>query len=345
MKGHAVRVPRARGEETRRALKSVGVLRNDLGVLHEGEWLVFPLLDGVVVPPEWGEVVEREFPERPARGPIDYRELLSVPPALREFLPRSFDVVGDMVLIRIPDSLAPHAAEIGRALLEFVPGARIVGADHGVRGAERRRSIETLAGDGGWRGRHRENGLEFDVNLETAYFSPRLAREHAAVAAAVGANERVYDLCCGVGPFALTIVRDARAASVTCVDSNPEALGLLRASLGRMRTRVRVDVREAPVEAFATSAEPAERVVFNLPLEGIKYLPSVARTVARRGHLHYYEVVPRSELGRRGEAIVRALGPPGGWELAEHHIVHPYSPAADLVAFLFERKTSPESGP
>jgi tRNA G37 N-methylase Trm5 len=77
----------------------------------------------------------------------------------------------------------------------------------------------------------------------------------------------------------------------------------------------------------------------NLPHEGIKYLPSVARTVARRGHLYYYEVTPRTEFERRGEAVVRTLDRPEQWAMMDQHIVHPYSPAADLVAFVFERSS------
>ena len=344
MKGTALRVPRAKGEETRRALRSVGVIRDDVEVLHEGDWVAFPLLEGVVVPPQWGEVVERDLRPRRARAPSDYRELLHLPPEPTAQLPRSFDVVGDMVLVRLPDELTPYAAEIGRALLAFVPGARIVGADHGVHGADRRRSIEAIAGAGGWRSLHRENGIELDVDLEKAYFSPRLAREHARVAAAVVRGERVYDLCCGVGPFSLAIARDARAASITAVDANPDALVLLRASLARLASRVPVTAREAPVEVFSTTAEPVDRVIFNLPLEGIKYLPSVARTVARAGHLHYYEVVPRRERGRREDAIVRTLGGPEEWTLEEVRVIHPYSPAADLTAFDIVRSPTPAEG-
>lgn len=337
MRGPALRVPRAKGEETRQALRSVGVIRDDVEVVHEGDWIAFPLLDGVVVPPQWGEVVERELRPRRARGPTDYRELLHLPPTAARLLPRSFDVVGDMVVVRLPDELASHAADIGRALLEFVPGARIVGSDHGVHGADRRRSLEVIAGSGGWKGRHRENGIEMDVDLEKAYFSPRLAREHARVAESIEAGDRVYDLCCGVGPFSLTFARDERAQRITAVDTNPEALALLRGSLERLGSRVPVAIRAVSVESFSTVAEPVERVVFNLPLEGIKYLPSVARTVALRGHLWYYEVVPRRDLGRRGEAIVRALGRPGQWEFEGSHVIHPYSPAADLVAFELAR--------
>ena len=337
MKGRALIVPRHRGEEVRRALLEVGLLRTDLAILRERDRLALPIVDGASIPAAWGEEGEREFTTTRPPGPSDYRDLLPGSPEDAERLPRSFDVVGDVVLVRIPVEVEPRAREIGEALLAFVPGARIVASDRGVHGPERRRTLERIAGDGGWRTRHRENGIEMEVDLERAYFSPRLAREHARVASEVAEGDRVYDLCCGVGPFALTIARDGRAAHVTAVDSNPEALALLRATLARHAFGARVTPVERRVEEFTAAAEPVERVVLNLPHEGIKYLPSVARTVARRGRLYYYEVTPRTEIERRGETVVRTLEQPREWTVVDQHVVHPYSPVSDLVAYVFER--------
>jgi tRNA (guanine37-N1)-methyltransferase len=339
MKGRALLVPRSRGEELRRSLLEAGLLRTDLEILREGDRLAFPVVDDRAVPDGMGDLTEREFEPVRTPGPTDYRARLSWPAEEALQLPRSFDVVGDVVLIRIPEELRGRANEIGAALLSFVPGARIVGWDRGVKGPERRRSLEVIAGTGGWRTRHRENGIEIEVDPDRAYFSPRLAREHALVADAVAPGDRVYDLCCGVGPFSLTIARGGRATRVTAVDSNPAALELLRASSHRQKFGGRITVLEDRVEAFALDANPVERVIMNLPHEGIKYLPSVARTVARRGHLYYYEVTPRTEFERRGEAVVRTLDRPEQWAMMDQHIVHPYSPAADLVAFVFERSS------
>ena len=331
-------VPRGRGEEVRRDLADSGLLRSDLEIRHEGEFLVLPLVessDGV--PPSWGEVVEREFRESKRKGPARYRDLLPWSDEEKEALPRSFDIVGDIVLIRLPAPLEARKEAVGDALLRFVPGARLVGLDRGVHGPERRREVERIAGSGPWRTRHKENGVELEVDIERAYFSPRLAREHARVAEDVRAGDRVYDLCCGVGPFSVTIAHLGRAAGVTAVDANPEAIELLRETLARCPYGGRVAPIAARVEEFLPDAPTVERVVLNLPHEGIKYLPSVARTVAPRGRLYYYEVVSRTELAGRGVALVNSLAPVGGFAVVAERVVHPYSPASDLVAFVVER--------
>ncbi len=340
MKARALVVARGIGETTRRQLASLGLLRSDLAIQEEGDLLVLPIVEGSEVPAGLGSVEEREFVPRAPGGPTSYQDLLrDWPEPEQRLLPRSFDVVGDIVLVRVPPELERRRFELGEALLRFVPGTRIVGADRGVRGEHRLREVERIAGSGGWATVHRENQVELEIDVEKAYFSPRLAREHAEVAAAVRDGETVYDLCCGVGPFAVTIARDGRARHVTAVDLNPEAISLLRRTLARLGLTERVTAIEGRVEEFAASAAPAGRVVLNLPREGIKYAPLVARLVAPGGQFHYYEVVARDELEERGRVIEGVLGPRGTFALVAAHVVHPYSPASDLVSFRFTRGT------
>ncbi|MFY9717067.1 MAG: methyltransferase domain-containing protein [Thermoplasmata archaeon] len=338
MRARALTVPRDRGEAVRQELAEAGVLRTDLKIRTGDGTIVFPVVGDETALASWGVIGESDFDLRTADGPSDYRELLAGTADEREILPRSFDVVGDVVLVRLPPEVHHRGAEIGEALLRFVPRARIVGADHGVHGVERRRSIERLAGEGGWATVHRENHLDLTVDLEKAYFSPRLAREHARVAAEVEVGDRVYDLCCGIGPFSVHIARDGRAREIVAVDANPEAIDLLRRTLSRYPFGSRVTPIEARIEAFLPDRAPFERAILNLPHEGIKYVSSVAELVAPGGRLYYYEIVPRSEFEHRGDVIAGALEPVGHWNTAGVRVVHPYSPDADLAGFVFARR-------
>ena len=338
MIAHGLRVPKARGEEVRQDLAESGLLRNDLKVRHEGEFLVFPTVeDAGGIPGVWGTVVEREFEVHPEKGATRFRDLLPWSETDKALLPRSFDVVGDIVLVRLPEELESRKEAIGEALLRFVPGARVVGLDRGVHGEARIRTVERIAGAGGWRTRHRENGVELEVDVERAYFSPRLAREHARVAEDVRPSDRVYDLCCGVGPFSVAVAHLGRAQNVTSVDANPEAIALLRETGHRLGLLDRIAPVCSSLEAFLPRAPPVERVILNLPHEGIKYLPSVARTVALGGRLYYYEVVARAQLPGRGVALVNSLAPVGAFAVGAERVVHPYSPGSDLAAFVLDR--------
>ncbi len=335
MKSPALVVPRERGEEIRKRLVQEGCLRSDLEILRMGTEIAFPLARESSEVVDLGRSVDLEFELRNPRTPRSYQDLLDWGQPEKSSLPRSFDVIGDIVLVRLPPELESRASEIGGALIRFVPGARTAGADLGVHGPERRRTIQRIAGTGSWKTRHRENGIEFEVDIEAAYFSPRLAREHARVASRVRSGERVLDLCAGIGPFSLLIAKQGRAREVLAIDRNPSAIGLLEAT--KVRTDLKTPLRTmcAKIEDAIPAISSFERVVFNLPREGIKYLPSVVTTVAPGGVLHYYEVTPRSDRLRRSEELVATLGGPGRWEITDTHLVHPYSPSADLRSFDF----------
>lgn len=330
------RVPRGDAERVRRLLRERGLLRSDLSVVHEGDSVVFPITGPPVSAIDAGELVSTEFSAYGARGPRTYAELVDVPAELRTLLPRSYDVVGDVVLIRVPEELVPYSATIGAALLRFVPGARVVGRDEGVHGPARQRRLVEIAGSGGWATHHRENGLTLEVDLGVAYFSPRLAREHARVARAVPRGARALDLCCGVGPFALAIAHAGRAREVVAVDSNPAAIELLQRNVARLGLAGRVRAVEADVGAFLASAGLARHAILNLPHEGIKYLSSVGNVVEPGGSIDYYEITDRSAWSTRPAELL-ALMERGPWQLSARHVVHAYSPRSDLVAYTISR--------
>lgn len=338
MRALALRVPRADGERLRRQLVERGLLRTDLAIERDGEWLYLPL---IAPPTDLGTsppVEEREFADPTEAVARSYKELVDLSEEIERKLPRSFDVVGDIVLIRLPPELSPHAAAIGRALLEFVPGARLVAEDRGVKGTARIRELHVLAGEGPFRTQHRENGLTFTVDLERAYFSPRLAREHADVAGQVGANESILDLCCGVGPFARTIVREAPTAQAVAVDSNRAAIDLLEGDLRTLPERDRILPVCADAADFLRSAGAFDRAILNLPHDGAAFLPALGSHLRANGTVHYYEVVERDELLTRREEIREALARSAPFQLVEEHVVHEYSPRSDLRAYRFERR-------
>jgi len=338
----AIAVLSTRAEELRRVLRDRGLLRSDLVPVREGPEVYFPVRSP---PEELGDrrsdwrLVPHDFPTRRPPRPRSYVDLLPWSESQRSPLPRSYDVVGDIVLIRLPESLREHRGEIGQALLRFVPGARLVVWDRGVKGPQRVRQLERLAGEGSLRTYHRENGLQFLVDLERAYFSPRLAGEHARVAGEAREAEEVLDLFCGIGPFSLTLLARHPRSQVLAVDQNRDAIELLRENSRRLGLEKRLTaVAQRAEELLDRGAATFDRVIMNLPHEGYKYLASVNRFVRPGGILHYYEIGPRGGAIHRGQTLLRDLegGSPGArWALKETHCVHPYSPREDLQAFTF----------
>lgn len=310
----------------RRALLDEGALRLDLKVRREGGELLLPLMDGVS---RLGyPVAQAEF-EETDDGPRHYAERLAhLPDAARALLPSSFDVIGDVLLVKVPDELRAFEADIARALLETTPRVATVAQDEGVTGELRVRDLRVLAGRPTTATEHVEYGVRLRVDPATCYFSPRLATERHRVARQVRPGERVVDLMAGVAPFALVIAKHSEAARVDAVDLNEAAVAFARENVKLNRMEGRVFPERADARAWAR-AHPgvADRVVTNLPHSAHAFLEDALLVLKPEGAWHYHCIQSEDGLGRHlAELADRARDVGRGLSVTSTRVVRTYSP-------------------
>ena len=95
----------------------------------------------------------------------------------------AFDQIGDIIIVRIPDSLVSKKKIIGKILLEQVKTAKSVFYQSSpVEGDFRTRNLQLIAGEKKTETEYRENGCRFLVDVEKAFFSPRLSTERERIA-------------------------------------------------------------------------------------------------------------------------------------------------------------------
>lgn len=327
MKSLAAVVPKGEGEEARRRLDEAGVLRRDRRIRERDGFLLIPLTERV------SEGYPIETVELPAQGvrPRNYRQTVAVPDEFRSLLPRSYDVIGHVVVIRLADELRPFASEIGAGLLRFHEGAETVAVDEGVQGPYRQRGIRVVAGKEDTRTLHKEFGLTLALDPAKVHFSPRMATERRRVAKAIQAPEVVVDAFSGVGPFALHACR-AGARRVYAVDANPEAVAFLRENVRRNRADAVVPLA-GPIEEVLPDFEPADRFILDYPWEPLPYVPLAAGALKENGVLHYYEILDRTEREERFETLEATLPKGRTLEVQAVREVRGYSPTQVHYAF------------
>jgi len=329
VQSRCVVVPREKGEEVRRALMERGLLQKHLKVREEGGRLFLPILE----PTDLGwPIEEREFEE--AFSPIrSYKDVARVPDELRSQLPTSFDVVGDIAVLKIPEPLVPHRAEIGRAILEWNRTLRVVAQDRGVTGEFRVRSLEIIAGEPRTTTVHTEFGLRYHADVARAYFSPRLGSERRRIADQVRPGEVVADPFAGVGPYAILIARRRQPARVIASDANPIAVELLRRNVAVNRA-ARVEVREGDARTVLRETAPLDRIILDLPHSAMDFLPDALRALGPRGTLHLYGILEDASREDRVQAIRQSVEQSGRHvEGIRPHVVRAYSPTQHHTAF------------
>src|SRR3989338_3820024 len=138
----------------------------------------------------------------------------------------SFDQIGDIIIVRIPDSLLSKKKLIGETLLKQVKIAKsIFYQASAVEGDFRTRNLEILAGDNKTETEYKEFGCKFTVDVENAFFSPRLSTERERIANLVRDGETVVNMFAGVGMFSVMIAKKKKC-TVYSIDINPIAAKL-----------------------------------------------------------------------------------------------------------------------
>ena len=322
-------VPKDHGEEVRRRLRDRELLQKHLKVKEVDGRLRLPTTERTDI--GW-PAQEDDFEEafRPVRS---YKDVVHVPDELKAQLPTSFDVIGDIAILKIPDPLVPHRAEIGRAILAWNRNLHVVAQDRGVAGKLRVRDLDIVAGEPRTTTVHTEYGLHYRVDVARAYFSPRLGTERWRVASQVASNERVADPFAGVGPYAILIARRRAPAAVIASDANPVAVVLLRQNVATNRAES-VQVREGDARALLTSGAPVDRVILDLPHSAMEFLPDALAALGRRGVVHVYGILEDADREDRVRAIRAAVRASGRRVVSLGvHVVRAYSPTQHHVAF------------
>jgi len=142
-----------------------------------------------------------------------------------ECLIKSFDIIGDIVAIEIPDSLKEKESVIAQAILKMKPNIKVVCKKVGPHAGEFRvQRVTVIGGEQRTETLYTENGVKMKFDIGKAYFSPRLTNDRLIIARQVKQNEVVGTLFGGIGPFALMIVKKQPGVrKVFSVELNPEA--------------------------------------------------------------------------------------------------------------------------
>ncbi len=292
-------VPLKEGEEARSWIMQLGLLDLDHRIQREGDHLLIPVTgDGDIGYP----LTEAEL-EPVKRRETDYRSLLRLDPELMEVLPSSFDVIGDVGIVRLDDALIPHAQGIAEAMRGVLPHLKAVAVDRGVSGEMRVRQLELVSGEA-LETMHTEYGVRLHVDPSVAYFNPRLAIERRRIASLVREGEVVINMFAGVGPFPLMIDRHASPSEVYAIDLNPEAHRLMvrNVELNHART-VKPVLGDARSEILRLPM--ADRIIMNLPHSAHEFIPYAVPRLKDGGMIHLHLICERDDADR---VVERVLG-------------------------------------
>ena len=207
-----------------------------------------------------------------------------------EQLISAFDQIGDIIIVRIPDSLVSKKQVIGKALLEQVSTANSVFYQSSpVEGDFRTRQLEVIAGEDKTQTEYRENGCRFIVDVEKAFFSPRLSTERERIARLVKDGEVIINMFGGIGMFSLLAAKNT-ICTVYNIDLNPVATQLCKENtqINKLKGEVISLNGDATQVINEQLVGKADRILMLLPERSDEFLDSALLGLKDKGIIHYY---------------------------------------------------------
>jgi tRNA (guanine37-N1)-methyltransferase len=207
-------------------------------------------------------------------------------------VPRSFDVVGNIAVVKLPESLFPHRKVIAQALMSINNQIKTVLLQTSeISGVFRLRRLTWIGGRRTWETVHKENGCIFKVDLRKTYFSPRLSYERMRIAKQVRPEEVIMNMFAGVGCFSIVVAKKSQAKRIYSIDINPWAFSYARSNvlLNRVEDRIKVLLGDAVKIVPTILRGTAHRIIMPLPMLSDQSISvAVEGLKPEGGIIHYY---------------------------------------------------------
>lgn len=227
---------------------------------------------------------------------------------IKDFLPHSYDVIGHVAIIEIPNGMEKFKADIARAIIELNKHIKTVLEKASERrGIYRRRKYKLIAGKRKTETLHKEYGCVFRLDPRKVYFSPRELTERQRIAKQVKAGERVLVPFSGVAPFPVIIAKQQPKVKEVCgIEINPVAHKYARENIRINRVEDKITLILGDVRRVCPKLKKKfDRIVMPLPKGGHKFLDVVIPCLKSPGIVHFYHWASEDDLFGEARRIVK----------------------------------------
>ena len=203
-----------------------------------------------------------------------------------------FDIIGDIAILKISNSLLQKKEIIANVLLQNLKSVKTVLRQvTPISGDYRIREVEYILGERKTTTLYKEFNCLFKVDVATVYFSPRLSSERYRIAKQIGTNETVINMFAGIGLFSILIAKIQPSSFVHSIDINPHAYELMgeNVRINKVANRVKPILGDAALIIESSLGGSADRIIMPLPEKAKSYLNFAIKALKQEGGIiHYY---------------------------------------------------------
>lgn len=274
-----LRVSKKKGQETLEKVKSENNLDPRRQIQVDGDELLIPVKKG-------GDELRGDLEIRDAEGkktPYEaVKENLDI--SSREDLPDRWEMIGDVLFIKLPEHLLEHKERIGRVYAEVL-GAKTVMLQGDITGKKREPEVESIYGEES-ETVHLENQVFYKLDTSKIMFSSGNIDERERVTGLVEKDEVVVDMFAGIGYFSLPAAVHCRPEKIYSLEINPTAFRYLKENIELNGVEETVEPWCGDNREFSFSG--ADRIFMGYLHETWKFLEKAVEFLDGEGVIHYH---------------------------------------------------------
>ncbi len=205
-----------------------------------------------------------------------------------------YDILGNVVLVKFDRSA--KSSEKKRFATRFLKDHReittVLEKSARIKGRLRTPTTKWIAGEKTKEALYTENGCSFRLNVDSCYFSPRLASERSELASLVKKGDRVLVMFGGVGPFAVVMGKKNKASEIISVELGREPHRYAVENVKRNKLANVMCVQGNVRRVVPTLKGTFDRIVMARPNLEDSFLDVAFKVINRGGTIHYYGFYP-----------------------------------------------------
>lgn len=206
-------------------------------------------------------------------------------------LPRSYQIVGRILLLKLDKKLMKHKKAIGATIIEILPYLHSVFLVKEIKDEIRKPRVEHIAGCGCTQTLHKEHGCLFLLDIAEIMFSKGNKAEKLRMIKLAKVNETIVDMFAGIGYWSIPIAKHTKAKKIYSIEINPKAVKYLEKNAWLNRTQ-KIEILQGDCRKFSSMLEnTADRIIMGYIFFTEKFLPT-ALEIAKNGcTIHFHKIL------------------------------------------------------
>lgn len=213
-------------------------------------------------------------------------------------LPRSYQIVGKILLLKLKPELLKHRKLVGAAIMEILPYIQTVCLQKQISDIERKPEVEVIAGEKSFITLHKEGGCLFEIDISKSMFSKGNKAEKMRLASLIKPGETVIDMFAGIGYWTIPVAKATKAKKAFAIDINGEAADFLWKNVCLNNVSMKVDILKGDCRNFPYLLEnTADRIIMGYIFETEKFLPAALKMAKDGCMIHFHRNVEMEKVG------------------------------------------------